>query len=137
MFGILKERFRCLKLPIYLHDNNVIDNMFFTCCILHNMLSTEDGYDRRWEDGVNWAGQAGNYEEGETPSIFRQNYILSHNATATTDYSLIGFNAVIHNYAITHLDIEEEIEPTQETLRRRLIDHFGYCYQKNEINWLP
>ena len=58
VFGILKGRFRCLKLPIYLHDNHVIDNMFFTCCILHNMLLTEDGYDRRWEDGANRAGQA-------------------------------------------------------------------------------
>ena len=86
--------------------------------------------------GVNWAGQAGQHEEEEMQVIFRQHYIRSRKATAATDYSLIGFNAVIHNYAITHLDIEEEIKSTQETLRRRLIDHFGYCYQKNEINWL-
>ena len=136
VFGILKGRFRCLKLPIYLHDQNVIDDMFFTCCILHNMLLTEDGYDRRWEHGVNWAGQAGNHEESEMPEIFRQHYIRSRNATATTDYSLIGFNAVMNNYAITHHDVEEEVEITQETLRRRLIEHFGYCYQRNEINWL-
>ena len=136
VFGILKGRFRCLKLPIYLHGNHVIDNMFFTCCILRNMLLMKDGYDRRWEDGVSWADQAGQHEEGEMPAIFRQHAIRSRNATAATDYSLIGFNAVIHNYATTLLDIEEEIELTQETLRRRLIDHFGYCYQKNEINWL-
>ena len=86
--------------------------------------------------GVNSAGQAGQHEEGEMPAIFRQHYIRSRNATAATDYSLIGFNAVIHNYAITHLDIEEEIEPTQETIRRRLIDRFEYCYQKNVIDWL-
>ena len=136
VFGILKGRFRCLKLPIYHHDNAVIDNMFFTCCILHNMLLTEDGYDRRWENGVNWAGQVGNHEEDEMPAIFRKHYIRSRNATTTTDFSLIGINAVINNYAITHCDIEEEIEPTQETLRRRLIEHFGYCYQRNQIHWL-
>ena len=34
---ILKGRFRCLKLPIYLHDKPTIDSMFFTCCILHNI----------------------------------------------------------------------------------------------------
>ena len=136
VFGILKDRFRCLKLPIYLHDENVIDNMFFTCCILHNMLLTEDGYDRRWENGVNWAGQAGLHEEGEMPQIFKQHYIRSRNATAATDFSLIGINAVINNYAIIHDDIDEEIEPSQETLRRRLIAHFGNCYQRNLINWL-
>lgn len=110
--------------------------MFFTCCILHNMLLTEDGYDRRWENGVNWAGQAGLHEEGEMPQIFKQHYIRSRNATAATDFSLIGINAVINNYAIIHDDIDEEIEPSQETLRRRLIAHFGYCYQRNLINWL-
>ena len=70
------------------------------------------------------------------PEIFRQHYIRSSNVTATTDFSLIGFNAVINNYAIVHDDIDEEIEPSQETLRRRLIVHFGYCYQRNLINWL-
>ena len=110
--------------------------MFFTCCILHNMLLTEDGYDRRWENGVYWAGQAGLHEEGEMPEIVRQHYIRSHNATAATDFSLIGINAVINNYAIVHDDIDEEIKPSQENLRRRLIAHFGHCYQRNLINCL-
>ena len=52
-FGILKGRFRCLKLPIYNHDKDTVDDMFFTCCILHNMLLTEDGYDKRWEENMN------------------------------------------------------------------------------------
>ena len=51
------------------------------------------------------------------PEIFRQHYIRSRNATTTTDFSLIGINAVINNYAIVHDDIGEEIEPSQETLR--------------------
>ena len=52
-FGILKGRFRCLKLPIFYHSKKNIDNMFFTCCILHNMLLSNNGFDRRWEDGCN------------------------------------------------------------------------------------
>ena len=39
-FGILKGRWRCLKLPILFYDQNEIDNMFFTCCILHNIILT-------------------------------------------------------------------------------------------------
>ncbi|CAM9511864.1 unnamed protein product, partial [Sphacelaria rigidula] len=34
-FGILKRRFRTLKLGIIFQDEDDIDNMFFTCCILH------------------------------------------------------------------------------------------------------
>ncbi|CAN0329295.1 unnamed protein product, partial [Ascophyllum nodosum] len=44
-FGILKGRFRVLKLRIGYHSQERIDNIFFTCCILHNMLHTFDGMD--------------------------------------------------------------------------------------------
>ncbi|CAN0019648.1 unnamed protein product [Pylaiella littoralis] len=37
-FGILKGRFRILKLRLAYHCREDIDNIFFTCCILHNML---------------------------------------------------------------------------------------------------
>ncbi|CAN0408744.1 unnamed protein product, partial [Discosporangium mesarthrocarpum] len=41
--GILKGRFRILKLPLGFRDEDRIDNMFNTCCILHNMLHVCDG----------------------------------------------------------------------------------------------
>ncbi|CAM9274653.1 unnamed protein product, partial [Pylaiella littoralis] len=37
-FGILKGRFRTLKLRLAYHCREDIDDIFFTCCILHNML---------------------------------------------------------------------------------------------------
>ena len=45
-FGILKGRFRCLKLPILFLSQSDIDNVFFTCAILHNMIRFSDGQDR-------------------------------------------------------------------------------------------
>ncbi len=48
-FGSIKQRFRILKNPIEYHTKDSIDNVFFTCCILHNMLLQFDGLDRRWE----------------------------------------------------------------------------------------
>ena len=65
--------------------------MFFTCCILHNMLLRNDGFDRRWEDGCNWLGQYGNYAN-EDLTIFQKyvrrtsDYIINGN----TDYSNVG-----------------------------------------------
>jgi len=47
-FGILKKRFMCLKQPLCVHRKNEIENIFNTCCILHNMLLTLDGWDN-WE----------------------------------------------------------------------------------------
>ncbi|CAN0270408.1 unnamed protein product, partial [Pylaiella littoralis] len=37
-FGILKGRFRILKLRLAYHCREDIDNIFFTCFVLHNML---------------------------------------------------------------------------------------------------
>ena len=50
-FGILKSRFRILRLPIRSHNFIEIDDMFVTCCILHNMCIDFDGFDELWNLG--------------------------------------------------------------------------------------
>ncbi|CAM9269704.1 unnamed protein product [Discosporangium mesarthrocarpum] len=64
-FGRLKGRYRILKLRIlYWASSNClrekIDNMFFTCCILQNMLHAYDGLGTQ-ESGVDWMGRDGWY----------------------------------------------------------------------------
>jgi hypothetical protein len=130
----LKGRFRCLKLPIYYQDKDVIDSMFFTCCILHNILLHIDGYDVRWEKGVNWQGQDGRHEVDDMPSIFKRHRMRV--AQTTTDFSFIGIDAVANNYRIVHGEVEEEIEPTHASLKMKLIEHFCYKFKGNEIKWL-
>jgi hypothetical protein len=55
-FGILKHRFRILRNPIEIHSQDRIDDAFFTCCILNNLLLKYDGYDKRW-DSVIWKNE--------------------------------------------------------------------------------
>ncbi|CAN0185409.1 unnamed protein product [Pylaiella littoralis] len=57
-FGILKGRFRILKLGILFQSLEDINNMFFTCCTLHNMLHAFDGLDE-FEPTVEWGGEGG------------------------------------------------------------------------------
>lgn len=55
VFGSLKGRFRILKIPILFHKIHQIVNIFYTCCVLHNMLLTNDGLDvPSWETDVDW-----------------------------------------------------------------------------------
>ena len=54
-FGRLKGRFRILKLPILFRKKKDINNIFFTCCILHNMLHSFDGLGEL-ESEVEWEG---------------------------------------------------------------------------------
>lgn len=56
-FGILKMRFRILELAMTYQKQERLDYVFFTCCILHNMLHTHDGMDGL-EKTVNWVGSA-------------------------------------------------------------------------------
>ena len=44
-FGFLNGCFRILKLLIMFRKKEDIDNMFFTCCILHNIIRSYDGLD--------------------------------------------------------------------------------------------
>jgi len=48
-FGILKGRFRVLKTGISLHGIDVCDNVWYTCCALHNFLLEEDNLSERWD----------------------------------------------------------------------------------------
>ena len=109
--------------------------MFFTCYILHNILLHHDGYDVRWEKGVNWEGQDGHHEVDDLSSIFKR-HRLRVAQTITTDISLVGIKAVAHNYSIVHGDEVEEIEPTHASLKVKLIEHFCYKNRRNEIKWL-
>ena len=51
-FGILKGRWRILKSGIRIHGTDGPDQVFLTCCALHNKLLDIDGLDERWEQGV-------------------------------------------------------------------------------------
>ena len=114
-FGILKGRLRCLKLPIFYQSKSVIDNMFFTCCILHNILLNVDGYDARWEEKFNWEGQAGHHAEEEHN---KKHWRRAQALVGSTDYSLIGINAVNQRYQMFH-DGEEEVQNSHFVLRKK------------------
>jgi Plant transposon protein len=135
-FGVLKGRFRCLKLPIYYQNKENIDNMFYVCCIMHNILLHFDGLDVRWEKDVNYLAQDGQHSY-EDMVIFRQHLSRVRNLTPVTDYSLVGRLAVQDRYEIVNGSaIETEIEASYITLQRKLIDHFAWKYSRNEIQWL-
>ena len=47
-FGILKTRFKILSIPIPLQSINAVDQIWKTCCALHNWLLKIDGLDGEW-----------------------------------------------------------------------------------------
>ena len=69
-FGILKRRFRCLKLPSRFHSLQVVEDVFVACCVIHNMLLDDEleqreeelsGLFEEVEDVVNWIRSSQRY----------------------------------------------------------------------------
>ena len=67
VFGILKGRFRLLKTPVLYHKKVHVDNMFFTCCALHNQLRAWDQREQ-WENGMEWGAADGLFEDDPDPN---------------------------------------------------------------------
>ena len=51
-FGILKGRFAVLRYGLRLRSIEKCDQLYATCCALHNRLLFIDGLDKGWKDGV-------------------------------------------------------------------------------------
>jgi hypothetical protein len=61
-FGILKGRWRILKMGVRVYGVNKVDDIWLTCCALHNWLLDIDGLSDQWNDGVlvsDWDGELG------------------------------------------------------------------------------
>ena len=144
-FGILKGRWRILKTGIRLHGTKIADDIFLTCCALHNMLLEIDGLHKFWREGVkvDYSGEEGRHETNDVE-------------TYVGDVGVI-FNRVFGNsrdYDITRIaprlnvmDEEEIPYPTsstqrvhlrtlsQDVFRGYLIEHFHYLWTNNMLIW--
>jgi hypothetical protein len=96
IFGILKGRFRLLKTPVLYHTKEDVDNIFFTCCALHNQLHQWDRRDE-WENGMEWGTADGLFEEDTEPNYgtpmirdVRERARPLRRAAADEDFSAVG-----------------------------------------------
>jgi hypothetical protein len=138
-FGAIKARFRILKLPFMLHNVEDIDNVFVTCCILHNMTLKADGLEGKWHsaamsaagyhvcgDGCSHAhdGISGDHDEdliGQPIRRRRQGKGKRKDPLRLlrdTDYSFVGSTP---NFRYVGC----EVLPGFEQLRDKLVQHFN------------
>ena len=54
VFGILKKRFRILKLPLCVNDLAGVEHVIRSCCILHNMIMQDKGHHTRGLLQTDW-----------------------------------------------------------------------------------
>jgi len=151
-FGIMKGRWRVLKSGIRLYRLRDADNIWKTCCALHNWLLEVDGLDEKWEDGhvSSWQGELGEHEgNNRIPQAIRRLLTPAQARNYDTSGMGMGSDCVTTDAADNQQD-EDEDNNTVETdlegrilvgsmslraFRKRLITHFDIVFKKREIKW--
>ena len=117
-FGVMKKRFRILKVPILFRDAAVVQDIFLTCCVLHNMLLK---FDKQFDNGEFQFGVS----EDTAPNTRRR--ILVNNVRrllrAGDDFSYMGVSETL----------DTEVDTGFESFRKKLATHTYYCYMNKLI----
>ena len=140
-FGILKKRFKLLKIGMLYQDQQKCDNAFMTCCVLHNMLLTEDGLDERWTEEVeNW--HTGEFDEPDELEIAQMtkvnNRVEAQMNQNKTDESRTGRGNFGEyqkpNFGTEEVTADDDISNWE--LKEKLVDHFHIQFRNGNVRWL-
>ena len=130
-FGILKGRFRILKLPILLHNAEAIDNVFFTCCVLQNIIMDADDVRRVWEDDmhIDYAAADGAHETPEELETSKVNARMRRYGV-TADFASTGTPEIGRGD-----DDDDAMEAGHVELRARLVAHYKFMRAAGRLQW--
>jgi len=112
-FGIMKRRFRILAFGIRVQGLDFVDDIWHTCCAMHNWLLREDGLDQGWEETWTTA-QVAEVDEDllrATPGL--TNAMLSFDSNLT----------------------EQERDDDYITRRDALVEHYAFKKANKLLSW--
>jgi hypothetical protein len=91
-FGVMKGRFRILKLPFEFQSAQHIDYVFYTCAYLHNRILRYQSFGEVWQDDVDWVGQAGRFHPAlcGLRQVVVRGRVISYDVREHSDYSHVG-----------------------------------------------
>ena len=138
------------------HDEQIVDDIFRTCCVLHNRLIKEDGLDEGWlrpedsnfDDDDFWAVATGRMLQrqrmraegtlqsfrsldlsglGPGPALPKQFYALHHEGNVEDDDDDAVGGALQYN---------KKADTDMHFSRREcLIEHYSVLFKQNKIVW--
>lgn len=124
-FGMLKKRFWCLDSGIDVGKISDEDNIFLTCCALHNMISNIDQMDEEWDGDIAMSDGNDNF----ALSRLRSPDGVTDEATVITDTP-----TMVEDDEPTHRIVNVK-DLNQSVFKKRLIKHFDILFQQNKIVW--
>jgi hypothetical protein len=131
-FGIMKGRFRILKIGIRLQSIAAVDKLWCTCCALHNMLLEDDGLSEPWA-----TGDIGCHDTNDiTDTIYDASGMGYGNDRTEVNDNPNG-RVEEENINVDNNDDNSNLVYKMNCyeFRQKLIDHFNILFEKNEIKW--
>jgi hypothetical protein len=131
----MKMRHRVLRKKTTLHSKVDIDNVFFSCCILHNMLLRDDGWEDKHKEPTFWTLPGGaltladivDDEEDEEDAILRE-------GEDPVDYSAVRGSA--GDMRGPEVCMERERDPEYYILHKQLVENFEWQSTNGKVEWL-
>ena len=149
-FGILKGRWRILKTGIRVHGLNEADQIWKTCCALHNWLLEVDGLDDKWMDGIpsDWEEEAGLHDNIDIRRVNALERLNNPSLARNFDSSGMG-RGCDRDEDSNELPevVVDSVETVQQgsvnvtrkislpVFRAKLVRHFDIAFNKREIKW--
>ena len=125
VFGMMKRRWRILRVPISLQSEHAISLLFRTCGILHNMLMDFDGTDQHGMDEDDWILQD---LESTYMTYIREGRKVDKLPPINADFFRRGCQAM-HT-------VPTDVEAGFHELRGALITHMAMMKERGELQWL-
>ena len=131
LFGELKQEFAILKYGSRFNSLQLMDNIFLTCCAIHNQRKVIAGLDEMWNlDHVA-------VDEDlcqDSAAVFRRLAEYNRlNSIAEEDSGGMGGG---ENLILPYDDnVLEEHDISHDIVKARLITHFKWANKKNEVFW--
>ncbi len=142
-YGILKGRFRILKSGIRMSGTDCADNIFLTCCALHNSLLEIDGRDVQWKEGVasDWEGEI--FEvANETTNVDNDTRIADGDVTTMDNTTVTaGANVTAENNGQLQAGEESgadlqvaDVPNAMHRLHHQMAQRDGVCTTENVVD---
>lgn len=150
-----------LKTPVLYHKKEHVDNLFFTCCALHNQLHA---WDQRgeWENGMEWGAKDGLFDDDEVDANYAMPMIRDvraggsratpRRAEASDDFSCIGLANFRSSVGVlfgspatdpNELSLDTLVSLHTESdgvgfdeLQRKLVANFTWKKAHKQLNWM-
>ena len=136
-FCIMKGRFTILKTGIKLQNFELTDQVWLTCCALHNMLLFADGLDQGWERGDLSYWKREGLAIDEPPGISFAETRLNRNyskATGVNDESELNESDNHFIELATHNGKRYLNELPLRVFKKLLANHFDIRFRQSTIN---